>query len=314
MAETKHDIITAYEVAVPEKQKQDLPGLDTRIRPGVEYVKQEYWDNKGEPHLRKYKGSDKLNGKYALVTGGDSGIGRATAHLFAIEGLRGVTITYLPQEKEDAKNAAEQITLESCNVNLVEVDLQKEEGCRKVVDSHLSAFGQLDVLVNNASKQLMVDQTEEIDLQNVRSSFESNILQMIAISKFALPHLKRGAAIINTTSVVAYSGHPRLIDYAATKGAIVSFTRALARQLAPRGIRVNMVAPGPVVTPLQPASRAAEEMEGFGLGTPLHGRAAQPAEIAPAFVFLASSDSNCMTGQCIHVNSKPTSVQIILMF
>lgn len=297
------ELITAYTVALPEKQKQELPGLDTRLRPGIEYVKQEQWDHHGKPHLRTYKGSEKLRGKYAIVTGGDSGIGRAVALLYAFEGLKGITISYLPQEKEDAKNAAEQIAKEGCDVNLVEVDLQSEEDCRKVVEGHLKVFEHLDVLVNNASKQIMNDKIEDLDLESVRSVFESNILQMIAVSKFAVPHMKRGAAIINTTSVVAYSGNPRLIDYASTKGAIVSFTRALARQLSPRGIRVNMVAPGPVITVLQAASREAEEMEGFGLGTPLHGRAAQPAEIAPSFVFLGSSDSNCMTGQCIHVNN-----------
>lgn len=154
-----------------------------------------------------------MKGKYAIVTGGDSGIGRAVAHLYAIEGLKGVTISYLPQEKEDAKNAAEQITKEGCNVNLVEADLQKEEDCRKVVEAHLRVFEYLNILVNNASKQIMSDTIEDLDLGNVRSVFESNILQMIAVSKFAVPHMKRGAAIINTTSVVAYSGNPRLRQF-----------------------------------------------------------------------------------------------------
>lgn len=143
-----------------------------------------------------------MKGKYAIVTGGDSGIGRAVAHLYAIEGLKGVTISYLPQEKEDAKNAAEQITKEGCNVNLVEADLQKEEDCRKVVEAHLDAL-----------TCRMSDTIEDLDLGNVRSVFESNILQMIAVSKFAVPHMKRGAAIINTTSVVAYSGNPRLRQF-----------------------------------------------------------------------------------------------------
>lgn len=175
-----------------------------------------------------------MKGKCAIVTGGDSGIGRAVAHLYAIEGLKGVTISYLPQEKEDAKNAAEQITKEGCNVNLVEADLQKEEDCRKIVEAHLRVFEYLDILVNNASKQMfvfspapdksyftdldvltrrMTDKIEDLDLGNVRSVFESNILQMIAVSKFAVPHMKRGAAIINTTSVVAYSGNPRLRQF-----------------------------------------------------------------------------------------------------
>ncbi|KAL4073572.1 hypothetical protein J3A83DRAFT_4389781 [Scleroderma citrinum] len=262
MTEKKSDIVRAYPTAVLEKQEQKTPGLNTGIKP-------------------------RLKRKYAIVTGGDSGIGRATAHLFALKGLKGVTISYLPQEKKDAGDAAEEIA-----GDLIEVDLggRLSQTCRF---AH-NCVAYVDILVNNASKQISV---------HMRSVFESNILQMITVLEFAIPHMVRGSATINTTSVVAYAGHPRLLDYASTKGAIVSFTRALSRQLAPRGIRVNMVAPGRVVIALQAASRSAEEMEDFGLGTPLRGRAAQPAEIAPAFVFLASSDANCMTGHCIHVNN-----------
>ncbi|KAJ8595646.1 NAD(P)-binding protein [Rhizopogon salebrosus TDB-379] len=290
------DIVTAYKVAVPGKQTQDLPGLDKNIVPGVEYTAQEYWDNEGKPHLQEYVGSGKLKGKYALITGADSGIGRAAAIMFAREGLKGLTFSHLPQEAEDAKAAAEAIAKEGCDVNVVALDLQHEAECRRLVQSHMNRFGILNVLVNNASKQIITQKIQEIDLASVRSTFESNILQMIAISKFAVPHMKRGSSIINTTSVVAYAGAPNLVDYSATKGAIMSFTRSLAMQLAPSGIRVNGVAPGPVITSLQPASRSAEEMEGFGVGMPLHGRAAQPAELGPSFVFLASPDSNSMTG------------------
>ncbi|KIJ14597.1 hypothetical protein PAXINDRAFT_79098 [Paxillus involutus ATCC 200175] len=297
------DLVTAYKVAVPEKQSQELPGLDKHIKPGIEYVQQEYWDNDGKPYLRAYTGSGKLLDKYALITGGDSGIGRATALLFAIEGLKGVTISHLPQETEDAKAAAEQLAKHGCDVNTVALDLQRDSDCQQLVEAHIRRFGHLNILVNNASKQIIEKRIENIDLQNVRSTFESNIIQMFAVTKFAVPHMKRGSSIINTTSVVAYAGSPGLVDYSATKGAIMSFTRSLSKQLAPRGIRVNSIAPGPVITALQPASRDADEMESFGLGVPLHGRAAQPAEIAPAFVFLASPDSNAMTGACIHINN-----------
>ncbi|KAF9239275.1 hypothetical protein BU15DRAFT_88068 [Melanogaster broomeanus] len=290
------DIVTAYTVAA-------LPGLDKHIKPGIEYVQQEYWDHDGKPYLRSYTGSGKLKDKYALITGGDSGIGRAAAILFAIEGLKGVTISHLPQEKEDAKAAAEQLAKHGCDVNVVELDLQRDSECQRLVQSHIQKFGHLNVLVNNASKQIIEKEIENTDLKNVRSIFESNIIQMFAVTKFAIPHMKRGSSIINTSSVVAYAGSPHLVDYSSTKGAIMSFTRSLSKQLAPRGIRVNGVAPGPVITALQPASRDADEMEGFGVGTPLHGRAAQPAELAPAFVFLASPDSNAMTGACMHVNN-----------
>ncbi|KIJ61434.1 hypothetical protein HYDPIDRAFT_96595 [Hydnomerulius pinastri MD-312] len=298
------DIVTAYGVAVPEEQTQDQPGLDKHLKPGIEYVQQEYWDNEGKPYLKAYTGSGKLKDKYALITGGDSGIGRAAAILFAIEGLKGVSISHLPQEKEDAKAAAEEISKAGCEVNVVSVDLEHDSECQKLVESHMKRFGHLNVLVNNASKQIIEQKIENIDLKNVRSTFNSNIVQMIAITKFAAPHMKRGSSIINTTSVVAYAGAPNLLDYSSTKGAILAFTRSLSKQLAPKGIRVNAVAPGPVVTALQPASRDADEMEGFGVGMPMHGRAAQPAELAPSFVFLASPDSNVMTGACMHVNSE----------
>ncbi|KAH7902835.1 hypothetical protein BJ138DRAFT_1021468, partial [Hygrophoropsis aurantiaca] len=188
-------------------------------------------------------------------------------------------------------------------VNALALNLQDETACQKLVHSHIQKFGTINILVNNAGKQVICENFENIDLATVKSTFESNILQMFAVTKFALPHMKRGSSIINTTSVVAYAGSPTLVDYSSTKGAILTFTRSLAMQLAPKGIRVNAVAPGPVITALQPASRDGEEMEGFGVGMPMHGRAAQPAELGPAFVFLASPDSNVMTGACLHVNN-----------
>ncbi|KAF9055811.1 hypothetical protein BJ165DRAFT_1521782 [Panaeolus papilionaceus] len=295
------DIITAYDIAVPHKQQQNLPGLDKHVKPGMEYSKVEVW-NSGKPSLVEYKGSGKLQGKTAVITGGDSGIGRAAAIMFAREGCTGITITYLPEEEPDAKDAKRLIEESGAKCQIVCADLIEENACKALIDNHIQKFGQLDIVVNNASKQIVCKNLEEIDLKNVESTFRSNILQMFAVTKFAIPHLKRGSSIINTTSVTAYKGSPAMVDYSSTKGAIVSFTRALAMQLAPKGIRVNGIAPGPVVTALQPASRPAEEMEGLGVGLPLHGRAGQPAELGPAYVFLASSDANLMTGQVLHIN------------
>ncbi|TFK41814.1 NAD(P)-binding protein [Crucibulum laeve] len=297
------DIITAYSIAVPEKQEQNLPGLDKHIKPGMEYTKLEVWDDEGKPSLREYQGSGKLQGKTAIVTGGDSGIGRAAAIMFAREGCTGITIGYLPEEEVDAKDAKRLIEESGAKVNLFAADLMEENACKSIVDSHLKAFKKLDILVNNASKQIMCKSFEDIDLKNVESTFRSNILQMFAVTKFALPHLKRGSSIINTTSVTAYKGSAGLVDYSSTKGAILAFTRSLSVQLAPKGIRVNAVAPGPVITALQAGSRPADNMEGLGVGMPLHGRAGQPAELGPAYVFLASPDSNIMTGQVLHINS-----------
>ncbi|KAF4618614.1 hypothetical protein D9613_009819 [Agrocybe pediades] len=297
------DIVTAYSVAVPNKQKQDLPGLDKKMSPHIEYTKQEYWDENGKPYLVEYQGAGKLKGKTAIITGGDSGIGRSAAILFAREGVTGITIAYLEEEAEDAKDARKMIEESGARVNLFAGDLMDEQACKNLVDSHLKAFGKLDILVNNASKQIACEKFEEINLKNVESTFRSNILQMFAVTKFALPHLKRGSTIINTTSVAAYMGSGSLVDYSSTKGAILTFTRSLATQLAPKGIRVNGVAPGPIITALQAATWDEGTMEGLGVGMPLHGRAGQPAEVGPSYVFLASSDSNIMTGQVIHVNS-----------
>ncbi|EKM84088.1 hypothetical protein AGABI1DRAFT_110675 [Agaricus bisporus var. burnettii JB137-S8] len=297
------NIVTAYSVAVPHKQSQSLPGLDKHMTPGVEYTKLEVWDNEGKPALAEYKGSGKLQNKTAIITGGDSGIGRAAAIMFAREGCSGITVSHLPEEYQDAQDAKSLIEEAGCNVNLFSGDLMEEENCKKLVDSHLQKFGQLNILVNNASKQIICKSFDEINLANVESTFRSNILQMFAVTKYALPHLRRGSSIINTTSVTAYKGSFGLVDYSSTKGAIVSFTRSLSVQLASKGIRVNAIAPGPVITALQAGSRPSENMEGFGVGMPLHGRAGQPAELGPAYVFLASSDSNIMTGQVLHINS-----------
>jgi len=178
------------------------------------------------------------------------------------------------------------------------------KNCEKLVSKHIGEHGRLDILVNNASKQIMEESITEINLDNVESTFRSNILAMFAITKAAVPHMKAGGSIINTSSVTAFKGSPSMVDYSSTKGAIITFTRSLALQLAPKHIRVNVVCPGPVFTPLQPASRPKEQMEDFQVGAlPLHGRSNQPAEMGPAYVFLASADSNAMTGQCMHLNN-----------
>lgn len=300
----KEDIVTAYKslTDIPAQQ-QNLPGLDTAMAPYAEWTKLEHWDKDGKPFLAEYEGSNKLKGKSAIVTGGDSGIGRSAAQMFAREGCD-VTIVYLPEEEEDAQNVKKAIEADGKQCLCLALDLMEEESVKKVVDEHLKKFGGLDVLVNNASKQIMCKDLADIDMSNVESTFRSNILAMFALTKYALPHLSRGASIINTSSVTAFKGSAAMVDYSSTKGAIVTFTRSLAMQLAPKGIRVNAICPGPVHTPLQPASRPAEQMEDFNVGSlPLWGRANMPAEMGPAYVFLASADSNAMTGQCMHLNN-----------
>ncbi|KXN88814.1 hypothetical protein AN958_06683 [Leucoagaricus sp. SymC.cos] len=304
------DIITAYSVAVPEKQKKALPGLDKcierewfsaqkcvchtralRLRIGVEYAKLEVWDDEGKPGLREYQGSDKFQNKASVTTGGDSGINRAVAIMFACEGCLGITVSHLPKEREAAQEAKKQVEESGTKVSLVSCDLMEDDSCRELVESHKQRFR-------------ICKNFEEIDLGKVESTSRSNILQMIVISKFAVPRLKRGSSIIDTASITAYRESGGLLDYSSTEGAIVSFTRSLAVQLTPKGIHVDAVAPGPVITALQASSRTAEGMKGFGVGMLLHVRAGQPAELEPAYVFLASSDSNIMTGQVTHINSE----------
>lgn len=302
---SKQEVITAYKASKDiAKQTQSLPGEEGKMAPNAEHSKQEYWDDKGQPYLKEYQGTGKLEDKKAIITGGDSGIGRAAAIFFAREGAD-VTITYLPDEQKDAewlKQDIESSTKRS--VNLVSIDLEKPGAPAKAIKAHLDKFGRLDILVNNASKQIMCKNIAELDMNHVESTYKLNIIAMIEMAKEAVPHLRRGSSIINTTSVTAYKGSPALIDYSSTKGAIVSFTRSLSLQLAPKGIRVNAIAPGPFYTPLQPASRSEENMEGWGIGdTPLHGRAGQPAEIGEAYVFLAGPGGNYMTGTVLHINA-----------
>jgi len=304
MGDKKEEILTAYKKLTDlPPQEQNLPGLDTAMDPLAEFTKLECWDNEGKPYLKEYVGSEKLKGKVALVTGGDSGIGRSAAQMFAREGAD-VTIVYLPEEEEDAQNVKKAIEKDGRKCLTLAFDLMKLDNCKTIIDKHLEHHGRLDILVNNASKQIMCEAIQDIDLSNVESTFQSNIVAMIALAKYAVPHLKPGASIINTSSVTAFKGSSAMMDYSATKGAIITFTRSLAMQLAPKHIRVNAVCPGPVYTPLQPASRPADNMDDWSVGAlPLHGRANMPAEMGPAYVFLASADSNAMTGQLMHLNN-----------
>ncbi|KAF8179570.1 hypothetical protein K438DRAFT_2177025 [Mycena galopus ATCC 62051] len=293
----------AASVEVPKQNQEELPGLDKHMAIPAEHSKVECWDENGDPYLKEYVGSGKLRGKKAIITGGDSGIGRSVTIFFAREEAD-VTVVYLPEEEEDAKSLEAEITNNSSSkILLLPIDLTTDGATKKVISAHMERFGALDILVNNASKQILSSGIEELKDENISSTFQANIIQMMQLTREAVPHLKRGASIINSSSVVAYKGSSHLLDYSATKGAIATFTRSLATQLASRGIRVNAVAPGLFYTPLQPSSRDAEAMEGWGLGAvPLHGRVGQPAEIGETYVLLAGPGGNYITGTVIHVN------------
>jgi NAD(P)-dependent dehydrogenase (short-subunit alcohol dehydrogenase family) len=246
-----------------------------------------------------YRPSGKLEGKMALITGGDSGIGRAVAILFAKEGAD-VTIVYL-NDHEDAQSTSDAVEKHGRLALLVSGDMGDEAFCREAVQKGAERFGRLDILVNNAGVQFIHDSLEDISPEEWDRTFKTNVYGMFFMTSAALQYMGRGGAIINTASVVAYQGHPLLIDYGATKGAIVGFTRSLALNLASRGIRVNGVAPGPIWTPLIPSSFSAEQVESFGLNTPM-GHAGEPIDAAPCYLFLASGDSSFMTGQVLHPN------------
>ncbi len=247
----------------------------------------------------EYMGSGKLAGKVALITGGDSGIGRAVAVLFAREGAD-VAISYL-EEHEDAAETKQRVEEEGRRCITLPGDVGNEAWCKELVEKTIAEFGQLDILINNAAEQHPQDDLRDLTAEQLERTFRTNIFAHFYLSKAALTYLPSGGAIINTASVVAYKGNQELMDYAATKGAIVSFTRSLSGQLAGDNIRVNAVAPGPIWTPLIPSTFPEEHVESFGKDTPL-GRPGQPEEVAPAYVFLASSDSSYITGQTIHVN------------
>ncbi|PGH17692.1 hypothetical protein AJ80_04699 [Polytolypa hystricis UAMH7299] len=278
---------------IQQAQSQQKPGLEKKLAPTSESTKLE-----SEGGFIEYVGCGKLKDKKVLITGGDSGIGRSVAILMAREGAD-ITIVYLPEEQEDAQETKKAIERENRKCVLSAGNLMDNETCKRAVDEHVKNYGGVDVLVNNASKQMMCPKLEDIDLGDVESTFRSNILQMFAITKYTLPYMKKGGSIINTSSVTTFRGSSSMVDYTSSKGAIIGFTRALAKQLEPRGIRVNAVAPGPVHTPIQPDSRPAEQMKGFGSKTVL-GRPGQPSEVAPTYVWLASAEGALYYGQVMH--------------
>jgi NAD(P)-dependent dehydrogenase (short-subunit alcohol dehydrogenase family) len=242
----------------------------------------------------------KMENKILFITGADSGIGKACALLFAYQGAD-VAIVYL-DEDEDANDAKKKIESYGRKCLLLKGDLRKEEFCKDAIDRTVKEFGRIDVLINNAGTQTEAESIEDITTENMIKTFETNIFSMFWITKAALPHMAKGSAIVNTTSVTAYRGSPHLIDYSATKGAIVTFTRSLSNNLVSKGIRVNAVAPGPIWTPLITASEPGKTLQEHGAGTPI-GRGGQPNEVAPSYLFLAcNDDSSYISGQVLHPN------------
>ncbi len=277
------------------KEKKLQPRQHQRRQPGGEHKMKP----RPQAEDEKRRGSGKLQGKVAIITGGDSGIGRAVAIAFAKEGAD-VSIVYL-EERKDATETKRLVEKHGSKCLLIKGDVGQEDFCRRAVAQTVKEFRKLDILVNNAAEQHPQDSIEEITEKQLERTFRTNIFSFFFMVKAAMKHLKKGAVIINTSSVTAYKGSAHLLDYSSTKGAITSFTRSLSQALADKCIRVNGVAPGPVWTPLIPSMFPAKEVETFGSDVPL-GRAGQPEEIAPSYVFLASDDSSYMTGQILHPN------------
>ncbi|RFU62161.1 SDR family oxidoreductase [Peribacillus glennii] len=271
----------------PPQHQERQPGVETEMDPNPESVKSDY------------KGSGKLKGKTAIITGGDSGIGKSVAIYYAKEGAN-VAVVYL-DEHDDASATKELIEQTGQRCLLLPGDIGDEAFCKDVVEKTVGEFGSVDILVNNAGEQHPQKSLLDISAEQLERTFKTNIFAMFHLTKAVLPHLKKGSSIINTASITAYQGHPELIDYSATKGAIVSFTRALSNSVSKEGIRVNGVAPGPIWTPLIPSTFTEDQVAKFGSDTPM-GRAGQPEELAPAYVFLGSDDSSYISGQMIHVN------------
>jgi NAD(P)-dependent dehydrogenase (short-subunit alcohol dehydrogenase family) len=274
-------------VKIPPQKQHRQPGKTGEMKP------------QPQDRMMGYKASGKLTGKVAIITGGDSGIGRATAIAFAKEGAD-IAIAYL-NEYEDASETQKLVEKEGRKALLIPGDIGVSAFSALIVEEVVARFGHIDVVVNNAAEQHPQDSIEKISPDQLERTFRTNIFGMFYLVQAALPHLKEGSAIINTASITAYRGSPHLLDYASTKGAIIAFTRSLAQSLAPKGIRVNAVAPGPIWTPLIPSTFPAEKSARFGKDVPM-GRPGQPDEVAPSFVFLASDDSSYMSGQVLHPN------------
>jgi NAD(P)-dependent dehydrogenase (short-subunit alcohol dehydrogenase family) len=272
---------------VPAQQQARQPGIEAEMTPRPRS------ENAAE------RGSGKLEGKVAIITGGDSGIGRAVAIAFAREGAD-VAVLYL-DEHQDAEETRRKIEEKGRHCLLIAGDIGDEGFCQDAVERTVRELGGLDVVVNNAAEQHPQEGLEGISREQLERTFRTNIFGQFFLTRAALRHLGEGSAIVNTTSVTAYEGNPQLIDYSSTKGAIVAFTRSLAKNLAARKIRVNAVAPGPIWTPLIPATFPPEKVESFGKDVPL-GRPGQPEEVAPCYVFLASDDASYMSGQVLHPN------------
>jgi NAD(P)-dependent dehydrogenase (short-subunit alcohol dehydrogenase family) len=280
-----NEIIEIPNEIKPQHQNQQ-PGLEIEMDPRPVY-------DTDDP------GFDRLKGRVAIITGGDSGIGRAVAIQFAKEGAD-VVICYL-NEHQDAEETAAGVRKYGREALLIATNIAEEQNCKSIIEKTLTKFGRLDILVNNAAVQYEQHRIEDITAEQLEYTFKVNIFSYFYMSKHAAPHLKEGSVIINTASITAYKGNQVLMDYSSTKGAIVSFTRSLSQSLAEKKIRVNAVAPGPVWTPLIPASFDAEKVAKFGKDTPM-GRPAQPAEISPCYVFLASKEGAFLTGQVLHPN------------
>lgn len=272
---------------MPAQHQNKQPGIESLMSPLPQFE---------DPN---YKGSEKLKGKNVLITGGDSGIGRAVSIAFAKEGAN-VAIAYLDEE-EDANETKQRVEKEGVKCVLLPGDLSNEQHCKDIVEETDRQLGSLNILVNNVAQQYPQQGLEYITAEQLEKTFRINIFSYFHVTKAALSHLKKGDVIINTASIVAYEGNETLIDYSATKGAIVAFTRSLSQSLVQKGIRVNGVAPGPIWTPLIPSSFDEKKVSQFGSNVPMQ-RPGQPYELAPAYVYLASGDSSYVTGQMIHVN------------